>query len=41
MASEFAPIDFHDWRLFDVSIRTIDAGEGYFDNEVKFRILTD
>jgi hypothetical protein len=41
MASEFARIDFHDWRLLDLSIRTIDAGEGYFDNEVKFRIRSD
>ncbi len=41
MASEFARIDFHDWRLFDFSVQTVDVGDGYFDNDVKFLIRTD
>jgi hypothetical protein len=41
MASEFARIDFHDWRLFDFSVRTIAVGGGRFDNEVRFRIRSD
>jgi hypothetical protein len=41
MPSDFKRIDFHDWRLFDFTVRTIAVGEGRYTYEVKFRICSD
>ncbi len=41
MASAFERIDFHDWRLFEFSVRTVAVSETRYGNEVRFRIRTD
>jgi hypothetical protein len=41
MANDFERIDFHDWRLFEFTVRTIAVSEKRYGNEITFRIRSD